>query len=78
MDPRESIVYQIWPRSFYDTNADGIGDLPGVSAKLDYLHELGIDTVWLSPIFPSPNRDYGYDISDFRAINPRVWHDGGF
>lgn len=70
MDPRESIVYQIWPRSFYDTNADGIGDLPGVTAKLDYLHELGIDTIWLSPIFPSPNRDYGYDISDFRAINP--------
>lgn len=70
MDPRESIVYQIWPRSFYDTNADGIGDLPGVTAKLDYLHELGIDTVWLSPIFASPNRDYGYDISDYRAINP--------
>lgn len=70
MDPRESIVYQVWPRSFYDTNGDGIGDLPGVSAKLDYLHELGVDTVWLSPIFPSPNNDYGYDISDYRSINP--------
>jgi oligo-1,6-glucosidase len=70
MDPRESIVYQVWPRSFYDTNGDGIGDLPGVTAKLDYLHELGVDTIWLSPIFPSPNNDYGYDISDYRSINP--------
>lgn len=70
MDPRESIVYQIWPRSFYDANGDGIGDLPGVTAKLDYLKELGVDTLWLSPIFPSPNADYGYDISDYRAINP--------
>lgn len=70
MDPRESIVYQIWPRSFLDTNGDGIGDLPGVTAKLDYLHELGVDTIWLSPIFPSPNNDYGYDISDYRSINP--------
>lgn len=70
MDPRESIVYQVWPRSFYDTNGDGVGDLPGVTAKLDYLHELGVDTVWLSPIFPSPNNDYGYDISDYRSINP--------
>jgi oligo-1,6-glucosidase len=70
MDPRESIVYQVWPRSFYDTDGDGIGDLPGVTAKLDYLHELGVDTIWLSPIFPSPNNDYGYDISDYRSINP--------
>jgi oligo-1,6-glucosidase len=70
MDPRESIVYQVWPRSFYDTDGDGIGDLPGVTAKLDYMHELGVDTIWLSPIFPSPNNDYGYDISDFRSINP--------
>lgn len=70
MNPRESIVYQIWPRSFYDANADGIGDLPGILAKLDYLHELGVDTLWLSPIFPSPNADYGYDIADYRSINP--------
>ncbi len=70
MDPRESIVYQIWPRSFYDANGDGIGDLAGVTAKLDYLAELGVDVIWLSPIFPSPNCDYGYDISDYRAVNP--------
>ncbi|HWQ58609.1 MAG TPA: alpha-glucosidase [Clostridia bacterium] len=70
MDPRESIVYQIWPRSFCDSNGDGVGDLRGVIGKLDYLRELGVDTVWLSPIFPSPNNDYGYDISDYRAVNP--------
>ena len=70
MDPREKIVYQIWPRSFYDANGDGIGDLCGVIAKLDYLHELGIDLIWLSPIYASPNRDYGYDVSDYYAINP--------
>lgn len=70
MDPREKIVYQIWPRSFCDGNGDGIGDLGGVIAKLDYLHELGVDLLWLSPVYASPNRDYGYDVSDYYAINP--------
>lgn len=70
MDPREKIVYQIWPRSFYDSNGDGVGDLGGVIAKLDYLHELGIDLIWLSPIYASPNKDYGYDVSDYYAVNP--------
>lgn len=69
MDPREKIVYQIWPRSFCDGNGDGVGDLGGVIAKLDYLHELGVDLLWLSPVYASPNRDYGYDVSDYYAIN---------
>ena len=70
MDPREKIVYQIWPRSFCDGNGDGVGDLGGVIAKLDYLHELGVDLLWLSPVYASSNRDYGYDVSDYYAINP--------
>lgn len=70
MNPREKIVYQIWPRSFCDGNGDGVGDLGGVIAKLDYLHELGVDLLWLSPVYASPNRDYGYDVSDYYAINP--------
>ena len=65
---KEAVVYQVYPRSFYDTNGDGIGDLQGVIAKLDYLKHLGIDVVWLSPIFQSPNFDNGYDISDYRGI----------
>ena len=72
MDPREKIVYQIWPRSFCDGNGDGVGDLGGVIAKLDYLHELGVDLLWLSPVYASPNRDYGYDVSDYYAINPEI------
>ncbi len=65
---KESVVYQIYPRSFYDSNNDGIGDLRGILQKLDYLKELGIDVVWLSPVYRSPNDDNGYDISDYRAI----------
>ena len=65
---KEGVVYQIYPRSFYDSNADGIGDLRGVIEKLDYLKELGIDIVWLCPIYQSPNDDNGYDISDYQAI----------
>ncbi|MCL2035416.1 MAG: alpha-glucosidase [Oscillospiraceae bacterium] len=65
---KESVIYQIYPRSFYDSNGDGNGDLAGATAKLDYLKDLGIDIIWLSPIFKSPNHDNGYDISDYRAI----------
>ena len=65
---KEAVVYQVYPRSFYDTNGDGIGDLRGVLSKLDYLKHLGVDVVWLSPIFQSPNYDNGYDISNYRAI----------
>ena len=65
---KESVVYQIYPRSFMDSNGDGIGDLNGITEKLDYLKELGIDVIWLSPVYQSPNDDNGYDISDYRAI----------
>jgi oligo-1,6-glucosidase len=65
---KEGVVYQIYPRSFYDSNGDGIGDLNGIIAKLDYLKELGIDIIWLSPIYKSPNDDNGYDISDYQNI----------
>ena len=65
---KESVVYQIYPRSFYDSNGDGIGDLNGITEKLDYLKKLGVDVIWLSPVYQSPNDDNGYDISDYRAI----------
>lgn len=68
---KESSVYQIYPSSFHDTNADGIGDIPGIITKLDYLHDLGVDVIWLSPVYKSPGKDMGYDISDYRAIDPR-------
>lgn len=65
---KESVVYQIYPRSFRDSNGDGIGDLNGITEKLDYLKELGINVIWLSPVYKSPNDDNGYDISDYQAI----------
>ncbi len=64
------IVYQVYPRSFNDTNGDGIGDLPGVIEKLDYLQQLGIDAIWLSPFFPSPMKDFGYDVADYCDVHP--------
>lgn len=66
---KESVIYQIYPRSFCDSNGDGIGDIQGIISKLDYLKELGIDIIWLSPIYQSPNVDNGYDISDYQAIS---------
>ncbi len=65
---KEGVVYQIYPRSFYDSNGDGVGDLEGIIAKLDYLKALGVDIIWLSPIYKSPNDDNGYDISDYQDI----------
>jgi oligo-1,6-glucosidase len=65
---KESVIYQIYPRSFMDSNGDGIGDIPGIISKLDYLKDLGIDVIWLSPVYKSPNDDNGYDISDYREI----------
>ena len=63
-----SVVYQIYPRSFCDSDGDGIGDLNGITGKLDYLKELGADVIWLSPVYESPNDDNGYDISDYQAV----------
>jgi len=68
---RDGIIYQIYPRSFADSNNDGLGDLPGITGKLDYLAGLGVDALWLSPIYPSPDKDFGYDVSDYVDIDPR-------
>lgn len=65
---KESVVYQVYPRSFCDSNGDGMGDINGITSKLDYLQELGINVIWLSPVYQSPNDDNGYDISDYQAI----------
>src|SRR4051794_30513192 len=67
---KPAVVYQIYPRSFSDSNGDGIGDLRGVASRLDYLAALGVDVLWLSPVYPSPQDDAGYDISDYRGIDP--------
>jgi alpha-glucosidase len=64
------VIYQIYPRSFLDSNSDGIGDLLGITSKLDYLHWLGVDALWLSPMYPSPMADFGYDISDYTDVHP--------
>src|SRR4051812_30898849 len=67
---QQGVIYQIYPRSFKDDNGDGIGDLSGIIAKLDYLTWLGVDAIWISPIYPSPMVDFGYDVSDFTGIDP--------
>jgi len=68
---RDAVFYQIYPWSFKDSNGDGIGDLEGIRSKLEYLSWLGVDALWISPFFPSPMKDFGYDIADYRAIDPR-------
>ena len=67
---KDAVIYQIYPRSFCDSNGDGVGDIPGIIGKLDYLADLGVDYIWLSPVYASPNDDNGYDISDYCAIHP--------
>jgi alpha-glucosidase len=67
---RRSVLYQVYPRSYADSNGDGIGDIPGVIAHLDHLQWLGVDGIWLSPTMPSPNADWGYDVADYRAVSP--------
>ena len=70
-DFRKSTVYQIYPKSFYDSNGDGLGDLRGVIRKLDYIQELGVDYIWMTPFFVSPQNDNGYDVEDYYNIDPR-------
>ena len=67
---KKAVVYQVYPKSFQDSNSDGIGDLNGIMQRLDYLEELGIDAIWLSPVCKSPQDDNGYDISDYQDIDP--------
>jgi alpha-glucosidase len=68
---RDAVIYQIYPRSFADSDGDGMGDLPGITARLPRLRELGVDAVWLSPFYPSPQNDAGYDVADYRGVDPR-------
>jgi alpha-glucosidase len=67
---RDAVVYQIYPRSFADPNGDGIGDIQGIIDHLDHLEWLGVDAIWLNPVMPSPNTDWGYDVSDYCAVHP--------
>jgi alpha-glucosidase len=67
---RGAVIYQIYPRSFQDSNGDGIGDLPGITARLPYVASLGVDAIWISPFFKSPMLDFGYDVSDYKSVDP--------
>src|ERR1035438_956160 len=67
---QNAVFYEIYPRSFADSNNDGIGDLNGIASKLDYLKDLGVDAIWISPCYPSPQLDFGYDVSDYEDIDP--------
>ncbi|WP_354677132.1 alpha-amylase family glycosyl hydrolase, partial [Cupriavidus plantarum] len=67
---KDAVIYQLHIKSFYDANGDGVGDFAGLHAKLDYLVNLGVDTIWLLPFYPSPRRDDGYDIADYRGVHP--------
>src|SRR5436190_24017893 len=67
---QHAVFYELYPRSFADSNNDGIGDLKGITSKLDYLRDLGVDAIWISPCFPSPQVDFGYDVSDYENIDP--------
>jgi alpha-glucosidase len=68
---QNAVIYEIYPRSFQDSNGDGVGDLNGITQRLDYLQALGVDAIWIAPMFPSPQVDFGYDISDYEAVDPQ-------
>jgi len=68
---KHAVIYEVYPRSFQDSNGDGIGDLNGIISRLDYLHDLGVDAIWITPLYPSPQVDFGYDISDYLAVDPQ-------
>src|SRR4051794_24473196 len=68
---QHAVFYEIYPRSFADSNNDGIGDMKGIDSRLDYLHWLGVDAIWISPMFPSPQVDFGYDVSDYENVDPK-------
>lgn len=68
---KDGTFYQIWPASYKDANGDGIGDIPGIISTLDYLKDLGVDIIWISPMYKSPQKDMGYDISDYEDIDPQ-------
>ncbi len=67
---RHAVTYQVYPRSFADGNGDGIGDLPGITSRLPYLRDLGVDALWVCPFYTSPQKDHGYDVADYRDIDP--------
>jgi alpha-glucosidase len=67
---RGAVIYQVYPRSFQDSNGDGIGDLPGITRRLEHIASLGVDAIWISPFFKSPMADMGYDVSDYRDVDP--------
>jgi alpha-glucosidase len=68
---KHAVIYEVYPRSFQDSDGEGVGDLNGITRRLDYLKDLGIDAIWLTPVFPSPQIDFGYDISDYTSIDPQ-------
>ena len=75
---KDSIIYEVHPRAFYDSDADGIGDFPGLIKKLDYLEDLGVNTIWLLPFYPSPLKDDGYDVTNYADVHPSYGTIGDF
>src|SRR5919201_3640420 len=68
---RDAVFYQVYVRSFADSNGDGVGDIPGITSRLGYLHDLGVDAIWLTPFYPSPQADHGYDVANYVDVDPR-------